>query len=128
MAEALKRLVAASMRWRLAVLLLAALLVAASLWGAKRHLAVEMDPVALLSPELEWRSRALALREAFPQLQDTIVAVIRAPTPERAAAVQAQLVQRFDAQGWRVRAPGACLLYTSPSPRDRSLSRMPSSA
>ena len=23
---------------------------------------------------------------------------------------------------------GACLLYTSPSPRDRSLSRMPSSA
>ena len=24
--------------------------------------------------------------------------------------------------------PGICLLYTSPSPRDRSLSRMPSSA
>ena len=24
--------------------------------------------------------------------------------------------------------PGSCLLYTSPSPRDRSLSRMPSSA
>ena len=24
--------------------------------------------------------------------------------------------------------PGVCLLYTSPSPRDRSLSRMPSSA
>ena len=27
-----------------------------------------------------------------------------------------------------VRGRGACLLYTSPSPRDRSLSRMPSSA
>jgi hypothetical protein len=123
MAEALKRLVAASMRWRLAVLLLAALLVAASLWGAKRHLAVEMDPVALLSPELEWRSRALALREAFPQLQDTIVAVIRAPTPERAAAVQAQLVQRFDAQGWRVRAPGA-----EDHLRDNALLLMPTDA
>ena len=28
----------------------------------------------------------------------------------------------------RFRALNACLLYTSPSPRDRSLSRMPSSA
>ena len=28
----------------------------------------------------------------------------------------------------RVIAVGTCLLYTSPSPRDRSLSRMPSSA
>ena len=27
-----------------------------------------------------------------------------------------------------LRGFGACLLYTSPSPRDRSLSRMPSSA
>ena len=27
-----------------------------------------------------------------------------------------------------VAAPGACLLYTSPSPRDRQKSRMPSSA
>ena len=27
-----------------------------------------------------------------------------------------------------IRAPKGCLLYTSPSPRDRSLSRMPSSA
>ena len=28
----------------------------------------------------------------------------------------------------RVRRPGICLLYTSPSPRDRTRSRMPSSA
>ena len=31
----------------------------------------------------------------------------------------------FSLTGYRV---GSCLLYTSPSPRDRSLSRMPSSA
>ena len=30
--------------------------------------------------------------------------------------------------GLEVNRPDACLLYTSPSPRDRSLSRMPSSA
>ena len=41
-------------------------------------------------------------------------------------------MQRMAARGWT--APdwpaeyGGCLLYTSPSPRDRSLSRMPSSA
>ena len=28
----------------------------------------------------------------------------------------------------RLRGPGICLLYTSPSPRDRTRSRMPSSA
>ena len=31
---------------------------------------------------------------------------------------------QYESIGW----PSACLLYTSPSPRDRSLSRMPSSA
>ena len=34
-------------------------------------------------------------------------------------------VQNFNGSGT---APGACLLYTSPSPRDRTRSRMPSSA
>ena len=37
----------------------------------------------------------------------------------------------FDYQPWLVDKEGrleSCLLYTSPSPRDRSLSRMPSSA
>ena len=29
---------------------------------------------------------------------------------------------------WGVKIPGTCLLYTSPSPRDATLSRMPSSA
>ena len=32
------------------------------------------------------------------------------------------------AKAYRCTAPSTCLLYTSPSPRDRSLSRMPSSA
>ena len=34
----------------------------------------------------------------------------------------------IDYDGTRAIDGGACLLYTSPSPRDRSLSRMPSSA
>ena len=31
-------------------------------------------------------------------------------------------------EGWRVNIKEGCLLYTSPSPRDRTRSRMPSSA
>ena len=38
-------------------------------------------------------------------------------------------LDRFDRPRWRVfEKSDPCLLYTSPSPRDRSLSRMPSSA
>ena len=37
------------------------------------------------------------------------------------------LFKVLGAQVWGV-SNGSCLLYTSPSPRDRSLSRMPSSA
>ena len=33
-----------------------------------------------------------------------------------------------DFNGYKTRRVGACLLYTSPSPRDRTRSRMPSSA
>ena len=35
---------------------------------------------------------------------------------------------RLASEGFVALAPDLCLLYTSPSPRDRSLSRMPSSA
>ena len=37
-------------------------------------------------------------------------------------------VERFGAQAQPVAVAQACLLYTSPSPRDRTRSRMPSSA
>ena len=37
-------------------------------------------------------------------------------------------VIKYDDEGGEVRQPDACLLYTSPSPRDATLSRMPSSA
>ena len=57
--------------------------------------------------------------------------------PERAAASAAELGIAADrsyhsfeemAKAEAARPDGICLLYTSPSPRDRSLSRMPSSA
>ena len=38
------------------------------------------------------------------------------------------LTEKFLLYGGAIAQAGACLLYTSPSPRDRILSRMPSSA
>ena len=57
----------------------------------------------------------------------------RAPVPRRAKAVEptpaAPQALQVGASGFRnVHTPRTCLLYTSPSPRDATLSRMPSSA
>ena len=52
-----------------------------------------------------------------------------AVAPEKAAQlVGARIVDRLRLERLPFRALAACLLYTSPSPRDRQKSRMPSSA
>ena len=59
-------------------------------------------------------------------------AATRNATPRRASdglATQTQQAGRMSDTGFdEGYAPGCCLLYTSPSPRDRQKSRMPSSA
>ena len=56
---------------------------------------------------------AALLHELDPQLRILLVERLEAPALESSAAVN---------------NAGTCLLYTSPSPRDLSTSRMPSSA
>ena len=53
----------------------------------------------------------------------TLARLTEAPTDDEAAAVAADAFARAAAA-----ASSSCLLYTSPSPRDGLLSRMPSSA
>ena len=43
-------------------------------------------------------------------------------------AIKTEATQNIDILGDKLEQYTDCLLYTSPSPRDRSLSRMPSSA
>nr|WP_279237521.1 MMPL family transporter [Dyella sedimenti] len=75
------------------VLLLAALLVLLSLFGASHHLSMDTDSDHLFSDQLPWRQQSLALARQFPQFNDTLTAVVRAPTPEE-ARIAAQALNR----------------------------------
>ena len=50
------------------------------------------------------------------------------PTPDADALTESEVADSSAGAGTTIAAIGACLLYTSPSPRDRQRSRMPSSA
>jgi hopanoid biosynthesis associated RND transporter like protein HpnN len=103
----LARLVGACVRHRIAVLLLAALLAAGSLFAVHTRLGVTTDTSGLFSANLTWRQRGAELQKAFPQNEDTLVAVIDASLPEEAeetarsltAALRADKVHFSDA--WR---------------------------
>ena len=58
----------------------------------------------------------------FPLLLGILLAVIGAFVIFKSLTVETQDGDKIGAWAWN------CLLYTSPSPRDRSVSRMPSSA
>ena len=82
------------------------------------------------------RHLAMALSKLPPHPQHDVSLEQYATEGDFAARWIAEIIQRGDLdQDTRVVDLGAgngilgiCLLYTSPSPRDRSLSRMPSSA
>ena len=62
----------------------------------------------------------------WPVIINTAVGIRNIPQDYRNVALVLRLnpIEFF----WKIMLPSACLLYTSPSPRDLSTSRMPSSA
>ena len=99
-----------------------------------RHNEKGIDPV----PLGKWRFtvRQLSLRKAYASDSEFVFAVKEAAFREYVEQIwgwddsyQRQLHnRRFAAQDFRIIQFRDCLLYTSPSPRDRTRSRMPSSA
>ena len=79
----------------------------------------------------DWIATARTLSEALPYLQRYTEAIVviklggHAMTSDQGMETFARDVALMRQVGIN---PIICLLYTSPSPRDRSLSRMPSSA
>ena len=68
------------------------------------------------------KNAAMALREFDVDYEVHILSAHR--VPERLT----QVIKEMENSGVECIIAGACLLYTSPSPRDGLLSRMPSSA
>ena len=60
-----------------------------------RHYAIDADVNKLISQELPWRQRELAFDKLFPPKEETILAVIDAPTSELASQATAALIQKL---------------------------------
>ncbi len=80
------------------VLLPALLLALFCLRGTSEHLGIDTNSDHLFSADLPWRQQSLAFARQFPQFSDTLIAVIRAPTPEEARDTAVQLASGLHGQ------------------------------
>ncbi len=80
----LAKWVAACVRARFLVLLLAAVLAVSGLWVIRTRLAVTTDTGLIFAADLPWRQNGTELQRAFPQNEDLLVAVVDAAIPEEA--------------------------------------------
>jgi len=90
-ASLIGRVVAASTRHPVVVLLLAVVLTGAALVYTARHFAMTANTAELISTKLEWRQRELAFEAAFPQLENLTMVVVDGATPELADAAARRL-------------------------------------
>ena len=65
---------------------------------AAGHLAIDADVNKLISKELPWRQREVAFQKSFPPKEETILAVVDAPTSELATQATAALIQKLSGQ------------------------------
>jgi hopanoid biosynthesis associated RND transporter like protein HpnN len=92
------RVVALCARRKWITLLLSLALTALAGFYASGHFAMSTDLNRLISPDLPWRQREIALSQAFPQRQNTLLAVLDAPSPEHANAATRRLQAALQAQ------------------------------
>lgn len=90
-------LVDASRRHALIVLLLFALLSAASAAWTTGHLGIDTDTDHMFAASLPWRQHELTFDRAFPQFDDLLVVVLRGATPEETDQAAATLAARLRA-------------------------------
>jgi len=72
-----------------------ALLTLASAVYTARNFAINTDISNLISANIDWRQREIALEKAFPARVNTILAVVNAPTPELASLAADGLTERL---------------------------------
>jgi hopanoid biosynthesis associated RND transporter like protein HpnN len=92
------RLVGFCVKHSRVVLGLSLLLAAAAGWYAAGHFKMTTDTEQLISADLPWRKTGIAFEKAFPQLQDSTIAVIDGRTPELAEKGASVLFDKLQAR------------------------------
>ncbi len=113
-ASLIVRIIEFSTRHAVLVMVFGLLLALVSGIYTARNFAITSDINALLSPNLEWRKREIALEKAFSRFEQIIV-VVRAPTPELVGQATADLAERLAQQKDRFRSvtqPGGGEFFT----------------
>src|SRR6516162_1145355 len=85
-------------RYAAQIIGIAALLGLATAAYAAAHFAIDADVNKLISKDLPWRQREVAFEKSFPPKEETILAVIDAPTSELATQATAALIQKLSDQ------------------------------
>lgn len=80
-----------------AIVMLAVIVTYVCLDFAAGHLSVNNDTIDMLDESLPFRMEYERLRAAFPALEDTMMLVVEAPTPEQATAAADRLSARLHA-------------------------------
>ena len=120
------------LRFRWTVLVTALVLTGLALFGAWRMIGISTNTVDMISPDVPFRQHSMAFKQAFPHLDDTILLMIDAPTPERADIAAENMASR--ARGMQavrsVFAPGTGflrahgLLYLQPDTLETLVDRL----
>ena len=95
--SAITRTVVTCTRHAYAVLAVGFVLALISGYVAVTRFAINTDIGTLISPNLDWRKREIALDQAFPGRYDSILIVVDAATPEQVAQASTALAQKLAA-------------------------------
>jgi hopanoid biosynthesis associated RND transporter like protein HpnN len=85
-------------RYAVRIIGIAALLGLVTAIYAARHFAIDADVNKLISKELPWRQREVAFEKSFPPKEETILAVIDAPTSELVTQATTALIEKLSGQ------------------------------
>lgn len=93
MVRILEAMVAACLKRPWLVVALTAALTGWSVYYSVRHFAINTNTAQLISPDIDWRRDEIAWQQAFPHLENLIVAVLDGPSAEAADAAADRLAK-----------------------------------
>src|SRR5262249_22021340 len=85
-------------RYARTVIMISLLLTTITAIYSARNFSINTDVNKLISPDLPWRQRELEVDKAFPHRNETILAVVEAPTSELASQATALLLERLSGE------------------------------